>query len=76
MIHTIKVSLKGLKQQAWKKKLDGFFSINGRYLSDTEVRKLVEYGISKGYETNEDIPIDEALKVLGWNDKNEENTLL
>lgn len=66
MIHTIKVSLKGLKQQAWKKKLDGFFNINGRYLSDPEVRKLVEYGISKGYETNEDIPVEEAIKILGW----------
>lgn len=76
MIHTVKVSLKGLRQQAWKKKLHGFFSINGQALSDSDVRKLVEYGIFKGYETNEDIPIDEALKVLGWNEKNEENTLL
>lgn len=76
MKHTISVDLKGLRKHAWRKRLDGFFSINGQYLSDSEVRKLVEYGISKGYETNEDIPIDEALKVLGWNDKNEENTLL
>lgn len=76
MIHTIKVSLKGVRQQAWKKKLDGFFSINGRYLSDSEVRKLVEYGISKGYETNEDIPVEEAIEVLGWNKENEQNTSL
>lgn len=70
MIHTIKVSLKGVRQQAWRKRLGGFFSINGRYLSDQEVRKLVEYGISKGYDTNEDIPVEEAIEVLGWNKEN------
>lgn len=74
MIHKISVDLKGLRQFAWRKRLHGFFSINGQPLSDSEVRKLVEYGISKGYKTNEDIPINEALEVLGWN--NEENTLL
>ena len=76
MTQKFSVDLKGLRQHAWKKRLHGFFSINGQALSDLEVRKLVEYGISKGYETNEDIPIEEAIKVLGWNDKNEENTLL
>lgn len=74
MIHKISVSLKGLRKFAWRKRLDGFFSINGQYLSDSEVRRIVEYGIAKGYETNEDIPTDEAIKVLGWNIQ--EDTLL
>lgn len=75
MIHKITVSLKGLRKFAWRKRLDGFFSINGQSLSDSEVRKLVEYGISRGYETNEDIPAEEAIRVLGWNNP-EEPTLL
>lgn len=62
--HTITVNLKGLKKWAWRKNLRGFFSYGGRELSDTEVRAVVEYGISKGYKTEADIPEEEIDKLL------------
>lgn len=63
LMHT---NLQGLKKSAWRKNLRGYFILNGRELTDKEVRKIVEYGISKGYRTEGDIPDDEALEVLGW----------
>lgn len=62
-IHTC---LEGVKKWAWKKNLKGFFTRNGRELTDAEVRKIVEYGISKGYKTEIDIPEDEVDQILGW----------
>lgn len=60
------VCLKGLKKYAWRKNLAGFFSIGGRSMTDAEVRKVVEYGISKGYENDQQIPVEEVVKLLGW----------
>lgn len=65
-VHKVSVSLRGIKRWAWRKNLNGFFSMGGRRLTDSEVRKVVEYGIRKGSETNEDIPEDEVKKLLGW----------
>lgn len=63
-VHKVKTSLKGLKKWAWKKNLRGFFSFEGRMLSDKEVREVVEYAISKGYEYDSDIPDVEFREVL------------
>lgn len=65
-VHKVSVSLQGIKKFAWRKNLNGFFCVNGRSLTNAEVRKVVEYGIAKGYETNEDIPTEEVIKLLGW----------
>ena len=62
--HTIKTNLKGLKKWAWRKNLKGFFSVNGKELSDSQVRIMVEWAITKGYEYDADIPADEAAKLL------------
>lgn len=58
-------NLAGLKKLAWKKNLTGYFTYGGRELSDAEVRRVVEYGISKGYRTEADIPEDEVNQLLG-----------
>ena len=63
-VHKVKTNLNGLKKWAWKKNLRGFFSFEGRMLSDKEVRKVVEYAISKGYEYDCDIPDEEVREVL------------
>ena len=63
-VHKVKTSLKGLKKWAWRKNLNGFFSFEGRMLSDKEVRSVVEYAISKGYEYDCDIPEEEVREVL------------
>lgn len=65
-IHKVSVSLQGIKKFVWRKNLSGFFCVNGRSLTNAEVRKVVEYGIAKGYETNEDIPTEEVVQLLGW----------
>ena len=62
----MRTNLKGFKKNLWRKNLTGFFVCNGRELTDSEVRKIVDYGISKGYETDADIPDDELGKVLNW----------
>lgn len=64
--------LKGLRKwnKMWRKNLTGLFSIEGRKLTDAEVRKVVDYGIEKGYETDQDIPVQEIIILLGW-DKEE-----
>lgn len=62
----MRTNLKGFKKNLWRKNLTGFFECNGRELTDSEVRKIVDYGISKGYETDADIPDDELGKVLNW----------
>lgn len=73
-VHKIRTNLKGLKKWAWKKNLKGFFSFEGRMLSDKEVREVVEYAISKGYEYDSDIPDVEVRQVLNKlkNKKHEE----
>lgn len=63
-VHRIKTNLKGLKRWAWRKNLDGFFSVNGINLSDEQVRKMVDWAIDKGYEYDSDIPCDEVVKLL------------
>lgn len=62
--HTITVNLKGLKKWAWRRNLKGLFSINGKALSDEQVRTVVEWAIAKGYERDVDIPADEVSELL------------
>lgn len=66
-ISTLKTNLKGLKKWAWRKNLDGFFSIDGKELSDKQVRTVVEWAIKKGYEYDVDIPGDEVIELLNLN---------
>lgn len=70
MKHTIKTNLKGLKKWAWKKNLTGFFSVDGTELTDEQVRIMVDWAISKGYEYDADIPNDEVVKLLNMSDSN------
>ena len=62
--HTIKTNLKGLKKWAWRKNLSGFFSVDGKELTDAQVRTMVEWAICKGYEYDADIPEEEVIELL------------
>lgn len=64
MKHTIKTNLLGLKKWAWRKNLTGFFSVNGKALTDAQARTMVEWAISKGCVYDADIPEDEVFKLL------------
>lgn len=59
--------MRGLKK--WidahpRKNLRGFFTINGRDMTDAEVRRVVSYAVEKGYETEADIPSTELAELL------------
>ncbi len=58
--HTIRTDLKGLRKWAWRKNLTGFFTVNGKELSDAQVRLMVEWAIRKGYLYDVDIPEEEV----------------
>jgi tRNA U38,U39,U40 pseudouridine synthase TruA len=62
--HTVKTNLKGMKKWAWRKNLNGFFSVNGQGLTDAQVRKMVHWAIEKGYEYDADIPVQEITDLL------------
>lgn len=72
-VHRVAASLQGIRKHLWRKNLNDFFMVNGRYLTDDEVRKVVDYGISKGYETNKEFTDEEIINLLGW--KNEKTGL-
>lgn len=57
-------NLLGLKKYAWRKNLRGLFVFCGRELTDAEVRKVVDYGIRKGYKTEADIPVMDVAILL------------
>lgn len=65
-VHRVAASLQGIRKHLWRKNLNDFFMVNGRYLADDEVRKVVDYGISKGYETNKEFTDEEIINLLGW----------
>ena len=51
--------MRGFKQ--WmdahpRKNLRGCFSVDGRDVTNAEVRRVVSYAVDKGYETEADIP--------------------
>lgn len=47
-----------------RKNLRGFFTVNGRDMHHNEVKRVVAYAVSKGYETERDIPSDELAELL------------
>lgn len=52
-----------------RKNLHGYFSVNGRDMTNAEVRRVVSYAVEKGYETEADIPSEELAKLLKEDDK-------
>lgn len=70
-VHKIRTSMRGFKK--WmdahpRKNLHGYFSVNGRDMTDAEIRRVVSYAVEKGYETDADIPSEELAKLLGLGD--------
>lgn len=48
-----------------RKRVDGYFDLNGRAMTHEEIKKMVDYAVLMGYRTEADIPSDEIRKVLG-----------
>jgi hypothetical protein len=47
-----------------RQNLTGFFSLNGRDMTDAEIRRMVSYAVENGYETDADIPSEELARIL------------
>ncbi len=58
-----------------RRRMDGYFTVKGRPLTHREVTERVDYAIRKGYQTEADIPDEEVMKVLGWNDNEQQTTI-
>lgn len=68
-------NLQGLKRWEWRKNLDGLFTIGGKPLSDSHVRKLVNWGIEHGCRTEADIPEDKIAEILREQPNNKQTKL-
>jgi hypothetical protein len=42
------------------------FTHRGRFLSKSDVKRVLEYGLSKGYKTTDELSDKEVDNVLGW----------
>lgn len=62
--HSVTTNLINFKHDMWEENLGGMFSFNGRYLSDIEVRKLIDYAINHGYVYSSDIPAHVVESVI------------
>ena len=65
MIYKVHTSLEGLKKWEWGNNLQGYFTLGDRELTDAEARKLVEYGLSKGYKTDKDFTDADIKELFG-----------
>lgn len=68
----LKTNMKGF--QRWmkehpRKRTDGYFNVGDRELTHEEVKRMVDYAVEKGYETEADIPEEEVTEMLGLEDK-------
>lgn len=65
-IHQVHTCLKGFRKDPdmWNANMDGFLNFGEQELNDHQVRLVVEYGISKGYRLECDIPGEEVDKLL------------
>ena len=60
----VTTNLKGFKRNYWRRNLKGLFTIGGKPLSDSQVRKLVNWGIEHNCRTEADIPEDKIAEIL------------
>lgn len=65
----IRTNLQGFKKAFWKKNLKGYINLGEREMSDSEIRIMVNFGISRGYRCIEDIPSHEIEVLLGMKSK-------
>ena len=73
---TLKTNLKGFKRNCWSKNLYGYFTYNGKPMTDAQVRRMVNYGIEHGCRTEADIPEDKFVEILQEPNPNDTQTKL
>jgi hypothetical protein len=58
-----------------RKRTDGFFSFGGKELTHEQVKKIVNYAVEKGYQTDADIPTNEVERLLEEKKDNKQEPL-
>ena len=71
---TLKTNLQGFKRNWWRKNLHGFFTYNGKPMTDAQVRRMVNWGIEHGCRTEADIPEDKVAEILQEPNPNDTQT--
>ena len=66
-IRHITTDMRGL--QRWmrehpRKRTDGFFTFEGKDLSHSQVKAIVDYAVKRGYKTDADIPSEEVARII------------
>lgn len=61
------INMKGF--QRWiighpRKRTDGLLTFDGKALTHEQVKKVVNYAVEKGYQTEADIPDNEVARLL------------
>lgn len=78
MIHHLKTDMRGF--QRWmkrhpRKRTDGFFSFGGKELTHEQIKRIVDYAVKRGYQTDADIPTNEVERLLKEQNKNKQEPL-
>ena len=58
-----------------RKRTDGFFTFGGKALTHEQVKKIVNYAVMKGYQTEADIPANEVARLLEEKKNNKQEQL-
>ena len=53
-----------------RKRTDGFFSFRGMELKHEQIKRIVDYAVEKGYRTDADIPGEEVIELLNYEEDN------
>jgi len=61
----MKTNLKGLYKNFRKKNWSGYWSLDGKPLSNSEAHTFVVNALNEGYECDADVPDDLVRKWLG-----------
>ncbi len=58
-----------------RKRTDGFFTFGGHALTHEQIKRIVDYAVEKGYQTDADIPTNEVERLLKEQNKNKQEPL-
>lgn len=78
MIHHLKTDMRGFRlwmKKHPRKRTDGFFSFGGKELTHEQIKRIVDYAVKRGYQTDADIPTNEVERLLKEQNKNKQEPL-
>lgn len=58
-----------------RKRTDGFFTFGGKELTHEQIKRIVDYAVKRGYQTDADIPTNEVERLLKEQKNNKQEPL-